>query len=195
VLVLGHMGIALGAAVLLDSALRQRYPFSAPATKQIEQPKPSRLSSIDIRILLLGSLLPDIIDKPVGTLIFRDTFGNGRIFSHTLLFLIIITLAGFYLWRRYGKTWLLVLSFGTFLHLILDQMYLESRTFLWPVYGFTFRKTDVGDFSGRILHELHTDAAIYVPEIIGAAILIWFVLLLLRRGRVLAFARSGHVEG
>jgi inner membrane protein len=193
VLVLGHMGITLGAAVLLDSTLRKRHPFSYSATKEMEQTKPSLLSSIDLRLLLLGSLLPDIIDKPVGTLIFRDTFGNGRIFSHTLLFLVVITLAGFYLWRRYGKTWLLVLSFGIFLHLLLDQMYLDPRTFLWPVYGFTFRKTDVGDFTGRILHQLHADVAIWVPEIIGAAILIWFVLLLVRRGQVLAFARSGHV--
>jgi inner membrane protein len=125
VLVLGHMGITLGAAVLLDSALRQRHPFSASAIKEMEQTKPSLLSSIDLRILLLGALLPDIIDKPVGTLIFRDTFDNGRIFSHTLLFLVVITLAGFYLWRRYGKTWLLVLSFGIVLHLLLDQMYLD----------------------------------------------------------------------
>jgi inner membrane protein len=193
VLVLGHMGITLGAAVLLDSALRQRHPFSASAIKEMEQTKPSLLSSIDLRILLLGALLPDIIDKPVGTLIFRDTFDNGRIFSHTLLFLVVISLAGFYLWHRYGKTWLLVLSFGIFLHLLLDQMYRDPRTFLWPVYGFTFRKTDVGDFTGRIMHQLHADVAIWVPEIVGAAILVCFVLLLVRRGRVLAFARSGHV--
>jgi membrane-bound metal-dependent hydrolase YbcI (DUF457 family) len=189
------MGITLGAAVLLDSALHKRPPFSASATKQVGQTKPSWLSSIDLRILLLGSLLPDIIDKPVGALIFRDTFSSGRIFGHTLLFLVVITLGGFYLWRRYGKTWLLVLSFGTFLHLILDEIYLEPRTFLWPVYGFAFRRTDISDFPGRMLHELRADAAVYVPEIIGGAILIWFVLLLVRRGRVLAFVRSGHAEG
>jgi len=195
VLILGHMGITLGAAVLLDSALRKRPPFATSPTKQIGQAKPSWLSSIDLRILLLGSLLPDIIDKPVGTLIFPDTFGSGRIFSHTLLFLVVVILGGLYLWRRYGKTWLLVLSFGILLHLILDQIYLNPRTFLWPAYGFAFRKADISDFPGRMLDELRTNVAVYVPEIIGAAILVSFVLLLVRRGRVLAFIRSGHVEG
>jgi len=91
----------------------------------------------------LGSLLPDIIDKPVGQFFFRDTFSNGRIFCHTLLFLILITLAGLCLYRSRGKTWLLGFSFGTFMHLIQDQMWLEPRTFLWPLYGFAFEKIDL----------------------------------------------------
>ena len=89
-LVLGHAGITLGAGVLLNSALIKsgRAPFKGQSPQSSR--KLSWISSlgsrIDIRILMMGSLLPDIIDKPVGRLLLRDTLNNGRIFSHTLLF-------------------------------------------------------------------------------------------------------------
>ena len=83
-LIFGHAGITLGAAVIVSSVAYNR--------KSQDVEKRSNLSSLpaylDIRLLLIGSLLPDIIDKPVGQLIFRETFSNGRIFSHTLLFLL-----------------------------------------------------------------------------------------------------------
>ncbi len=39
--------------------------------------------------MLIGSMLPDIIDKPLGGLICKETLGNGRTYAHTLLFLLL----------------------------------------------------------------------------------------------------------
>jgi inner membrane protein len=136
-------------------------------------------------------LLPDIVDKLVGQFFFRETFSNGRIFSHTLVFLALITTAGLYLHRRGGKTWLLVLSFGTFTHLVFDQMWRAPHTLLWPVYGFVFEKVDLTNWVPRMLHALFTDPQIYLPELAGATILIWFAQSLVRRRRVLAFLKYG----
>ena len=149
-LVFGHAGITLGAAVLLKSTLGRTHSLRPRVNKVTEclestpkmhsaQNEPSSgrarwltfLEKIDTRLLLIGSLLPDIIDKPLGTFFFRDTFSNGRIFCHTLAFLLLITLVGIYFYRSRGKTWLLVLSLGTFTHLICDQMWLASQTLLW----------------------------------------------------------------
>ncbi len=47
---------------------------------------------IDVRLLMLGSILPDLIDKPLGHLIFPED--NGRIFAHSLLFVILLVLIG-----------------------------------------------------------------------------------------------------
>jgi hypothetical protein len=88
----------------------------------------------------------------------------------------------------------MVLSFGPFLHVVLDETYLEPRAFLCPFYGFAFEKTDVDDFAGKMLHEIHTDVALCVAGMIGAAILAWFVLLLVRRSEVLALARIGQAS-
>lgn len=215
-LILGHAGLTLGAAVLLNNAFaKSRLPRTGEITAEeglqssaevlpvqncSADSKTSWLTSlsnrIDIRILLIGSLLPDIIDKPVGHIFFRDTFSNGRIFCHTLLFLIIITLAGFYLYRSRHKTWLLVLSFGTFTHLIFDQMWRTPRILLWPLYGFAFEKfekIDLIHWTGNIFYALYTDPVVYVPELIGGVILVWFVSVLVRRRKLYSFIRNGRV--
>jgi hypothetical protein len=123
--------------------------------------------------LLIGSLLPDVIDKPLGHLFFPEVLGNGRVFAHTLVFLALITILGLVVYRPAGKTRFLVLSFGTAAHLVLDQMWRNPRTLLWPAYGFAFERTDVTDWIPDILHALTTNPGVYVPELVGAAILVW----------------------
>lgn len=148
---------------------------------------------VDIRLLLIGSLLPDIIDKPLGTFLFRDSLSNGRIYCHTLLFLILITLVGLFLYRYCSKTWFLVLSFGTFTHLLLDQMWLTPRTLLWPLYGFSFEKIDLTYWMQVMFYALLTNPTVYIPEFVGAAIVICFVWLLARRGKLYTFFRNGQI--
>lgn len=211
-LILGHAGITLGTAAVLNMAFSRGNPHVAeqhdtedPEDSSVAVQTHSRFSvrkgasfvsiakQIDVRLLLIGSLLPDIVDKPVGIYLFRNTFSNGRIFCHTLLFLLLISIAGVYLYRRRAKVWLLVLSFGTLSHLILDQMWLVPRTLLWPVYGVHFEPEDVSGWGSNMLHELLTDPGIYVPELIGALILALFVWMLVRNGKVYAFLRNGRV--
>lgn len=207
-LVFGHAGITLGAAALLSSALGSSRLSKTTRSEVIEssshpsQAIPKRKawwltylgSRIDIRLLFIGSLLPDIIDKPVGQFFFRETFSNGRIFCHTLLFLILVTVAGIYLYKRYSKTWLLAFSFGTLTHLVFDQMWRTPQTLFWPLLGFTFERADISNWILNILHALLTNPAVYLPELVGAIILIWFVWLLLRRRKIYSFAKYGQVQ-
>jgi inner membrane protein len=210
VLLFGHIAIPLGAVILLNGVLtRSQANRRVNELKANPQPSPeappqnyssggiaSRFASlvnrIDMRLLIIGSLLPDIIDKPVGVFLFRDTFSNGRIFSHTLLFFILITLGGLYLYWKRNTLWLLVLSFGTFVHLILDQMWLEPRTFLWPLYGFSFPRMDITNWTWDILYELLTYPPVWIPELAGAVIVGYFIWLLARRGNLYAFIRNGQ---
>jgi len=139
-------------------------------------------------------LLPDIIDKPIGQVLFRETFNNGRIFCHTLLFLVLVTVAGLFFYRRKGKTWLLAFSFGTLTHLVFDQIWRSPRTLLWPLLGYNFESVDLTDWIGKIWHVLFTDAAVYIPELIGLLILFWFMWVLLYRRNTYAFIRYGRVK-
>ncbi len=210
-LVFGHPGLTLGVAVLLNGVLSRSYSRSGEGDDYLETDSgavsvKSRFSSgttawltslarrIDIRLLLLGSLLPDVIDKPIGRFLFRDTIGNGRIFSHTLLFAILISLVGLYLYRSLSQRRLLVLSLGTFIHLIFDQMWHTLQTLLWPLYGVAFKKADITDWIPSLLSALLTDPGVYLPELAGLAILIWFVWLVVRRGKLLAFIRNGEIR-
>jgi hypothetical protein len=45
---------------------------------------------IDYRLVLIASILPDIIDKPLGGVILKESVGNGRIYAHTFLFLLFL---------------------------------------------------------------------------------------------------------
>ena len=121
-------------------------------------------------------MLPDIIDKPVGMLFFRDTFENGRIFSHTLLFLLLISGTGYLIYMKSRQTGLLAVSFGCLMHLILDEIWLSPRTFLWPVFGLTFEKRysdSVGAWISDLAEAMVSRPSVYISEIIGGAILIW----------------------
>ena len=214
-LVLAHTGITLGAAVLVAGGLITNPHSPAMGGEATGSPRRSSQSvlslltspvrqasswlttlgkGIDVRLLLIGALLPDIIDKPLGHLFFRESLSSGRIFSHTPLFLIIITIAGLYLYRRRAKLWLLVLAFGTLIHLILDQMWQTPQTLLWPLLGFTFPKEDITGWLPDTFNALITDPAIYIPELIGAVIIIWFAWILLRRRKVFSFIRHGRVQ-
>jgi hypothetical protein len=147
---------------------------------------------MDIRFLLVGSLLPDIIDKPIGVYFFRETFSNGRIFSHTLLFLISITVIGFLIKKYFGKTWGLALSFGTFFHLILDEMRLIPKTLLWPLFGIGFEKYEIGNWLMNMLQGLLENPKLYVPEIIGFLLVMWFSWDLLHRRAIIRFLTQGR---
>ncbi len=214
-LVFAHTGLTLGLGLLLADFTRARRSTtnreeggavarSEPSNATAASPdcsrthKVSRLQALvgygDLRLMLIGSLLPDIIDKPVGQLLFRQTFSNGRIFSHSLLFLLVITIIGLFLYRCGKRTWFLMLFFGTFTHLILDQMWLNPQTLLWPAYGFSFPKTDLANWLPERVHALLTNSQIYMPELAGAAILAWFAWLLLRRRSVLSFLKYGKVR-
>ena len=193
-LLLGHVGITLGAAVLLstilgnqDSSCARRNDVlelsSTPDAVQAAGDSQNRtkfglsglLAHLKVRPLIIGSLLPDMIDKPVGLYFLRKTFSNGRIFGHTLLFSVLTTFAGLCSYRRRRKTHMLNLSFGAVTHLILDEMWNIPKTFFWPVRGFRFEREDTGRWFARMFRKLRTEPGAYIPELIGAAILVALV--------------------
>ena len=189
-LVLGHAGITLGAATLLAGAVK------SSRSSQIRKVSwfTSLSSRIDIRLLLVGSLLPDIIDKPVGQLFFRETFSQGRIFSHTLLFLALITIAGFFLYKSRRKVWLLTLASGTLMHLILDEMWHAPRTLFWPFLGFAFERVDLTGWVSNTFQALLSNPEVYIPEAVGLVILLWFGLALAGRKKIGVFIKYGKIH-
>jgi hypothetical protein len=209
-LLFGHIGITLASAALgfglRDKLRRGIAEGEVGDTSSIGDSSSSNTQTdintsffrslanrVDIRFLLIGSMLPDIIDKPVGIYLFRETFSSGRIFAHTLLFLVLLTIAGFLIKRYFDKTWVLALSFGTFLHLILDQMWHTPKTLLWPVFGIAFERMDPTYWLGNILSALLRNPEVYVPEIIGVVVFVWFVWELLYHRAVIGFLKQGRV--
>jgi len=208
-LVFGHAGITLGAVTLLNglftgavSEREKTYHEPEPDDNFLEKPASGGLSSwfarlsqrLDLRILLVGSLLPDIIDKPLGHILFREYLSSGRTFAHTLLFAVLITLGGLFLRYRTSKTWMLVLSLGTFIHLILDEMWLQHwrSTILWPLYGLEFPEAEITGWFGNIWEAMLHEPAVYIPEIIGGVVIILFLRVLIRNSNLISFLKRGR---
>ena len=213
-LIFGHTGITLGIATLLNGAANYHFSLihqrmnsgehreqnikTRPTLKSVVTRRPFSFIALgtllDIRLLLLGSLLPDIIDKPLGQIIFRESFSNGRIFTHTFLFLILITTAGCYLYRKRQKIWLLTLAMGTFTHIILDEMWFSPKTLLWPIFGLAFEKQDLTFVMYGMLQALFTNPKIYLSEMAGLAVLVTFAVVLIRRKKIRPFIKYGRVR-
>jgi len=198
----GHAGIALGAAVVLNGLLgrpaeneqaKSDEPSSGLAARwrSAEAWVVSLSRRFDLRLLLLGAIVSDIVDKPAGYL-FYGTFGC-RLFCHSLLFLLIVAVAGLYLYLSRHKNWLLVVAFGILTHLALDEMWLDAQTLLWPAYGFSFPTVERSEWAEGVLHRLLTSPKIYVPEALGLVVIVWIAWLLVRRGKVHAFVRHGQI--
>lgn len=145
----------------------------------------------DLRFWAIGSMLPDIIDKPVGHLFFRETFqNNGRIFSHTLVFLALLLIAGLLLNHFKNKMWVLALAGGTFMHLMLDSMWRNPQTFLWPSRGWAFPPYYGGDWLSNVFRALLHDPGTFIPEIIGLLVLgITVLVLVIKRKSISSLIR------
>ncbi len=179
-LLLAHVGITLGIAKSIKKLMDYRGP------KKIHE-------WIDYRLVILGSMLPDIIDKPLGGIILKETIGNGRIYSHTLLCLLFLSALGAFVWSKYRRPGLLVVAGGYIVHHILDSMWFYPETFLWPIYGWTFTKGDPEHWL-QLWVNLVTCPKYYIPEILGGIIIIIFVTELVMSKSLYYFIVNGRVK-
>jgi membrane-bound metal-dependent hydrolase YbcI (DUF457 family) len=200
-LVFGHLGITLGAAAVMAQLVRYRHRAEPEAALvKAEMPKCSLVDELctdehyysckkegggwarafeklgmgplDVLFCLVGAMLPDIFDKPAGHFLFREVFGNnGRIFSHSLLFGLVVLGLTWYLYRSKKATWAFYLAFGVFMHLVLDLMWQNPQTLFWPLAGWSFPRAGEYEWLSRMVDILLYDPAAYIPEIIGVVII------------------------
>ena len=113
--------------------------------------------SFDYRLLWLGAIAPDLIDAP---------FGGARVMhsitaSVALLVVVMLATAG----RRVLRKHLIALVFGTFLHLVLDGAFNDTKTFWWPFTGIRLPHARLPSISRGLVD---------VPlEIVGGVMLGW----------------------
>jgi hypothetical protein len=138
---------------------------------------------------VLGALLPDLVDKPLGLFILGAQFANGRIFSHTLLAAGLILAIGALAYHRYRSPLLISVGVGVASHQVLDLMWQDRRSWLYPFYG-QFRPINTeGWFLRELLLELQNPV-----EWVSGLLLLLLLVALLSPGRTKAFAaRYGRV--
>lgn len=113
--------------------------------------------AIDHRLVMVGALAPDLV----------DIWAGDRWVAHTLLFSVVL-LTGVMLGtqgRRLRRRQLLAVPIGTFLHLVLDGMWVDKGVFWWPAFGSSF-----GD---RPLPSIERGWLNLLLEVLGAIALVW----------------------
>jgi hypothetical protein len=118
--IFGHLGITLGIFFLASLAV------------------PSIRRHLDYRFIALGALLPDLIDKPIGRILFAESVASGYLIAHSLVFIIVISIVGYALYRQRGDSRVIQVAGASFLHLVEDRMWTIPVTFFWPAMGWEF---------------------------------------------------------
>lgn len=144
----------------------------------------------DCRALIysaFGSLLPDIIDKPVGHIILAN-LGNGRIFFHSLIVCALVAFIGLILLKKWRHPGLLYIAAGVLSHQLADAMWAEPRSWCWPFYGWFDAKYNPDYFTNIFAIEFSAPSELLV--IAGAAVLIVCFLQAWRTGNTRIFQRA-----
>lgn len=172
-MILWHLGL---------TTLAVRYVYRDPA--------------MDLRWVLVGSVLPDVIDKPLGSILFNDHFQAHRLFAHALVFPVILLFLALALTRRGSalRRGLIGLVIGALFHLVLDAAWADPEAFFWPFFGWDFPAADPSAF-GPLLKEMVSSPLVWAGEAAGAAYLAYLWRIHLSdRGAFRAFLRTGTIR-
>lgn len=132
----------------------------------------------DYRLLLMGALLPDIIDVPVG----QARWAHSVTFAIVVLTVVMLATFG----RRPVRRTLLGLPIGILLHLVFDGVWTSTAVFWWPFTG------SWGDVAVPSLDRGWWNLAL---EAIGLALIVWIVRSFDLRSAAQRrqFVRTGHL--
>lgn len=150
---------------------------------------------MDIRMLVLGALLPDLIDTPIG-LLFYDRLGGVRLATHGLVLASLVMVGVVFSTRRGRprKMWM-PLAIGLLFHLLLDAMWLDPETLWWPFLGWDF--TAAGPVTAAdYIRDVITDWRTWLTEILGLLYLayLWRAARLSDSDQRRAFVATGRVD-
>jgi hypothetical protein len=116
--------------------------------------------AIDYRVLMLGAVLPDLVD---------GLFGGARVLHSVLgsvVLLVVVMLAT--IGRRAARRRWIFLPIGTFLHLALDGAFTVTQVFWWPFTGWSFEGEPLPSVDRGL------SGVNLLLEAAGLAALVWF---------------------
>ena len=157
---------------------------AAPATALIKH-RPNRTD--DLRWLMAGTLLPDLVDKIIGQLLLKPRYENGRIYGHTVMFSSLLMVQGFKRLKKTGDRKALLLAAGVISHIALDNIWTtDPETAFWPLLGHFLKDPSLMSLREQVTHVLK-DPFFWESEIAGGILLVLSLHSLgIRNGRDLA---------
>ena len=106
---------------------------------------------VDLRLLILGAVIPDAIDLIAGALLGdpnRQRWGHTLVVPTVAAIVILLT-------NRRGRRrrQLMTIVVAWLFHLVLDGVWVREQTFLWPLFGLEFAPWPGGTAWSRALSD------------------------------------------
>lgn len=151
-------------------------------------------SRIDYRFILLGAIVPDLLDGSLGLL--DVTGGSGRGIGHSLLTVTLVAVLIVLVFRGELRLSLVGIPVGWLIHTVCDGMWQAPRTFLWPLFGTGFAARPAEPYSWALITDPLSHLSTWGGELIGFALLAWFwvAFRLGDEGRFRLFLKDGRLR-
>ncbi len=96
-------------------------------------------SAIDYRLVSVGSLLPDLVDRALRRSRLGRSFKHAdHLLGHTFLLNLAVLLPGLHLASRCNDPRLLSVGLASVSHLLVDPVIRAPKTLFWPLLGLEF---------------------------------------------------------
>lgn len=125
-LLFGHVGFTMSFVKIYESIIQRK--------------NCSKRSFIDYRVVAIGAMLPDIIDKPLVQMLYGLGRHDGHFIAHYPLFAELIILIGMIVYYRKKNNNILVLGVCTRIHQLLDDI---SRYETSNITNYTFTHNNI----------------------------------------------------
>ncbi len=189
----GHLGITAAVTKIIDITFPAE---AADSDNGIRRKIVSMVSkfrkadgSIDYRMVIIGSMLPDIIDKPLALVMDNSVYFSGRGICHGLLFNLLLLTGGII----FRKAWLRVIWFGSLIHLLLDSIWRAPVTLFWPLYGW-FPPTVYDTWLEDMLRGLMTKPVVFILEMTGLSLVTYIAYRVIRSNGVKNLIKHGRIR-
>lgn len=124
----------------------------------------------DLRWLMAGALAPDVLDLPIGILV----YSTPEVFAHSLAAVLVVGTVSLLATDRRDRMRgnLMVMTAGWLIHLLADGIWLEPTVLWWPFGGWSF-PAEATPFWPAALERAGSDVWRWVAEGLGLVYLVW----------------------
>ena len=115
----GHVGLTVGVIKVFEKIIPRKNITSS--------------NFVDYRIVMVGSILPDIIDKPLVQIIYGLQYHSGHFIAHSFVFSVALISIGIILLILKRTKNFFLLGICCLIHQLFDKLMLLPSVFL-PIY-------------------------------------------------------------
>lgn len=192
-LIAGHIGLTVGVVKIYEKMTKKN------STKDS--------NFIDYRIVVLGSILPDIIDKPLVQIIYGLRNHDGHLIAHSFIFSALLIALGIIIFFTKKNKNVLLLGICSLIHQLFDKAISMPNIFLLPnVNSSNFILLKRLEFVHNITLPIYTrfpylrdtmtyfeKPYVFISEVIGFIIIVYFIWKLLKSKKCMEFLKHGRL--